>query len=123
MESNNTDLLILILSIGFIILIIFVCVAVGAMIKIMIDVKKITAIGRKEAESIAQTMDALGDKAKSFLTNSLVMDKVIPAILGAITMGVGAKKATERYREEGSGKSKKRGKKTRSGIFSEEEID
>ena len=129
MESGNTDLLILILSIGFIVLILFVCVAIGAVIRIMFDVKKITAIGRKEAENIAQTMDLLGDKAKSFLTNSLVLDKVIPAILGAITVGLGAKKASEMYDDCGfsndkkkKGRSSKR-KRQKNGIFVEDEID
>ena len=121
MGSSNVDLLILILSIGFIILIVFVCVALGAMIKIMLDVRKVTDIAKKQAENVASTMDSLGDRAKSFLTNSLIMDKIIPAVLGAITIGMGAKKAADNCRC--NDEKKKRNGKKRSGIFSEEEID
>ena len=125
MDSTNADLLIIILSVGFIILIIFVCVAIGAMIKILIDVKKITAVGRREAESIAQTMDAIGNKAKKYVTNSLIMDKVIPAIMGAISVSMGAKKMAEEYECKTKSRTKNNKKKgrSRSSIFSEDEVD
>jgi len=121
---ENTDILILILSIGFIILIIFVCVAVGTMIKIMLDVKKITEIAKREAENVADKVDAIGDKAKNFFTNAMVIEKVIPALLGAISFGIGAKKTYEEYKaksENNKGGDKK--KKRKNKIFSEEEID
>jgi len=129
MGSSNVDLLILILSIGFIILIVFICVALGAMIKIMLDVRKVTDLAKKQAENVASTMDSLGDRAKSFLTNSFIMDKIIPAVLGAITVGMAAKKTADKYKS--NTKEKKRpptgdhpkGDKKRAGIFSEEEID
>ena len=124
---QNTDVLILILSIGFIILIIFVCVAVGTMIKIMLDVKKITAIAKKEAESVADKVDAIGDRAKNFFTNAMVIEKIIPSLLGAISFGLGAKKSYDEYRAGASGeksdKKNSKGKKRKNSIFTEEEID
>ena len=121
----NSDTLIIILSTGFIILIIFVCVALGTMIKIMMDVKKITDIARREAEEIGEVMDAVGDKMKNFFTNSFVMDKIIPAILGAITVGVGAKGAMDGFNKTKTKvKRKKKGRRYgRQNIFVEEEID
>jgi len=95
MDSN--EVLILILSIGFIILIVFVCVAIGTMIKIMLDLKKISEIAKKEMESVSETMEAIESRIKSFLTNSMVLDKVVPAILGAITVGMGTKKIVDDY--------------------------
>ena len=92
MDSNT---LIIILSTGFIILIVFVCVALAAMIKIMLDIKKITEIARRESEEISELVDLVGLGLKSFFTNSFIMDKIIPAILGAITVGMGAKAAAE----------------------------
>ena len=124
---ENADTLILILSIGFIILMVFVCVAIGTMIKIMMDVKKITAIAKKETENMAEKVDAIGDRAKNFFTNTLVIEKVIPSILGAISFGLGAKKTYEEYKSKSSsGKSngqKKKSKKSKNSIFTEEEID
>uniref|UniRef100_A0A7C4M071 Uncharacterized protein n=1 Tax=candidate division CPR3 bacterium TaxID=2268181 RepID=A0A7C4M071_UNCC3 len=133
METANINLLITILSVGFVILIIFVCVAIGAIIRIMLDVKKITEIGKREAENIAKTMDKMGDKAKNFLVNSMVLEKIIPAILGAITVGMGAKKMADSYgfgcdcEDSGTVRTKKaKDKKTSrrgSKIFVEDEID
>lgn len=122
---QNTDILILILSIGFIILIIFVCVAIGTMIRIMLDVKKITEIAKREAGNVADKVDAIGDRAKNFFTNAMVIEKVIPSLLGAISFGLGAKKVYEGYKEksEKTGKSNNKNKKKKSRIFSEEEID
>jgi hypothetical protein len=124
---ENTDILILILSIGFIILIIFVCVAIGTMIKIMLDVKKITEIAKREAENVADKVDAIGDKAKSFFTNAMVVEKIIPSLLGAISFGLGAKKTYEEYKANStprkSDDKKKKGKKSKNSIFVEEEID
>lgn len=124
---QNTDVLILILSIGFIILIIFVCVAIGAMIKIMLDVKKITEIAKREAESVANKVDAIGDKAKNFFTNAMVVEKIIPSLLGAISFGLGAKKTYEEYKEKSSSSKSdsktKKTKKSKNSIFTEEEID
>jgi hypothetical protein len=126
-KMENTDILILILSIGFIILIIFVCVAVGTMIKIMLDVKKITEIAKREAENVAQKVDVIGDRAKNFFTNAMVIEKIIPSLLGAISFGVGAKKTYDEYKAKASaGKNEKKntkGKKRKNSIFSEEEID
>jgi len=124
---ENTDILILILSIGFIILIIFVCVALGAMIKIMLDVKKITEIAKREAENVAEKVDAIGDRAKNFFTNTMVIEKVIPSLLGAISFGLGAKKTYDEYKAKSSPSKSdtkgKKGKKSRNSIFTEEEID
>jgi len=120
---QNTDVLITILSIGFVILIIFVCVALGAMIKIMLDLRRITEMAKREIESISEVFDVMGDKAKSFLTNSLVLEKIVPAILGAITIGASAKKAMEHYEQKTGGKAQKKGKKMKNNIFAEEEID
>jgi hypothetical protein len=122
---ENTDILILILSIGFIILIIFVCVAIGTMIKIMLDVKKITAIAKREAENVAQKVDVIGDRAKNFFTNAMVIEKIIPSLLGAISFGMGAKKSYEEYRAkaEKPGARKEKPKKRKNKIFSQEEID
>lgn len=106
---------------------VFVCVAIGTMIKIMMDVKKITAIAKKETENMAEKVDAIGDRAKNFFTNTLVIEKVIPSILGAISFGLGAKKTYEEYKSKSSsGKSngqKKKSKKSKNSIFTEEEID
>ena len=121
---ENTDVLILMLSIGFIILIIFVCVAIGTMIKIMLDVKKITEIAKREAENVAEKVDAIGDKAKNFFTNAMVVEKIIPSLLGAISFGLGAKKTYEEYKSKGSqDKNSKKGKKRKNSVFVEEEID
>jgi len=117
------DILLIILSIGFVVLIIFICVAVGAMIKILIDVKQITSKVRKEAENISETMDIISDKAKSFFANSLVINKIIPALLGIISVGIGVKKAADKFKEEEEGKVFKKKKKTRARVYSEEEID
>ena len=120
---DNTNLLIIILSTGFIILIIFVCVALGAMIKIMLDIKKITELAKKEAEAISQVVDAVGNKAKNFVTNSFVIDKVIPAIMGMVAAGMSAKAGSDFYKKR-SGKAKSKGKKgKRSDIFSDDEVD
>ncbi|MDD5731739.1 MAG: hypothetical protein PHU42_02525 [Patescibacteria group bacterium] len=122
---ENTDILILILSIGFIILIIFVCVAIGTMIKVMLDIKKITEIAKREAESVADKVDAIGDRAKNFFTNTMVIEKIIPSLLGAISFGLGAKKTYEEYKakSEKTDKGSDKKKKKKNKIFSEEEID
>lgn len=125
---ENTDILILILSIGFIVLIVFVCVALGAMIKIMLDVKKITEIAKREAENVAEKVDAIGDKAKNFFTNAMVIEKVIPSLLGAISFGLGAKKVYDENKAKSTpskneSDKKKKSKKSKSSIFTEEEID
>lgn len=120
---ENADILILILSIGFIILMIFVCVAIGTMIKIMIDIKKITEIAKREVESMAGKVDAIGDKAKNFFTNALVIEKVIPSLLGAISFGLGAKKTYDEYKARTTSSKGKKSKKCKNGIFVEEEID
>lgn len=120
--SSSYDLLLIILSTGFVILIIFVCVALGAMIKIMLDIKKITEIAKKESEKIDGIIDSIGNKAKSMLTNSLVLEKVLPSIIGAISVAFGAKNAMDHYDSKvnvSSKKSKKRGSR----IFTKEEID
>ena len=121
--QDNTDLLIIILSTGFIILILFVCVALGAMIKIMLDIKKITELAKKEAEAISQVVDTMGAKARSFVTNSFVIDKVIPAIMGMVAAGMTAK-AYENKKSRNQKNNKSKGKKSkRSDIFSDDEID
>ncbi|HRY60223.1 MAG TPA: hypothetical protein P5096_02500 [Patescibacteria group bacterium] len=130
--ENNTDVLIVILSTGFVILIIFVCVALGAMIKIMLDIKKITEIAKKEADAISQVVDVVGNKAKSFVTNSFIIDKIVPAIMGIIAAGMSAKAGSDFYKktnkQESNGSRKQESKKTkkqgkRSDIFSDDEID
>lgn len=97
MPTANYDILLTILSIGFIILILFVCVALGAMIRIMIDIKKITELAKKQSEKVDEALDVVSEKAKSFFTNAVVLEKVIPSILGAISVGVGAKKVMDHY--------------------------
>jgi len=134
-DVMNENVLILILSIGFIVLILFVLIAVGAMIKILLDVKSITGTVKKETENFGETFEAVSSKAKSFFTNSVVSEKVIPLILGAISAGVAYKKTTNddgcdcgdteeekksTHAKAGQAK-KKRSKKTK--IFTEEEID
>lgn len=123
---ENADTLVLILSIGFIVLIVFVCVALGSLIRIMVDIKRITEIAKKEAESVASKVDAIGDKAKNFFTNAVVVEKIIPALLGAISVGIGAKKTYDDYKAK-SGKpdarKNTRGKRRKGSIFTEEEID
>jgi len=124
----NSDTLIIILSAGFIILIAFVCVALGTMIKIMLDIKKITDIARHEAEEIGEVMDAIGDKMKKYFTNSFIMDKIVPAILGAISVGASAKGFANSYNAKTKGKkTTTKGKKGKrygnQDIFVEEEID
>lgn len=128
--ENNTDLLIIILSTGFIILIVFVCVALGAMIKIMLDIKKITELAKKEANAISQVVDAVGNKAKNFVTNSFVIDKVIPAIMGMAMAGMSAKMGSDfckKSQRDPFGKKSKSGAKNkrgrRSDIFSDDEVD
>ena len=94
------------------------------MIKILLDVRKITDKVRKEADNIGGTMDVVTDKAKSFFTNSLVIDKVIPALLGIITAGVSFKKMNENMKEANdNNKENKKRKKSKAKIFTEEEID
>ncbi len=94
------EILLVVLSIGFVVLVVFVCVAIGAMIKILVDVRKITEAIKKSTDSVSETVDAVSEKTKSFFANSLVIDKIIPALLGVVSMAVGAKKVSDKFREE-----------------------
>ncbi|MBI2448115.1 hypothetical protein HYV44_00945 [Candidatus Microgenomates bacterium] len=101
---SNENILITVLTIGFVVLIAFVCVALGAMIKIMIDVRKITDRLQKDIGSVSDTITVVSDKTKSFFANSLVIDKIVPAILGVVSLGLGAKKINDEKKKKKSSK-------------------
>ncbi len=104
----SEDILIIMLSVGFIILIALFSVALGAAIKILIDMRKITDKLNEMVDSAADAVGAVSSKAKSVFTNTLVMDKIIPAVLGAISVGIGIKKAKEASQNKAKkGRSKK----------------
>ena len=63
------------------------------MIRIMTDVQKITHVVRRETENIGSLVDTVTSKTKSFLVHSLVADKIVPAVLGIISVAIGARKA------------------------------
>lgn len=71
---------------------IFVCVALLTIIKILIDVRRVTEIVRREAESIGSLVETVTTKTKSFLLHSLVADKIIPAVLGVMSVALGARR-------------------------------
>lgn len=104
---TSEDILIIMLSVGFIILIALFCVALGTAIKILVDMRKITDRINEMVDSAADTVGIVSSKAKSVFTNTLVMDKIIPAILGAITVGISVKKAKEKVSAKPSRKGKK----------------
>ncbi|MFA7308654.1 MAG: hypothetical protein WC045_01105 [Patescibacteria group bacterium] len=96
---DSQTLLLIILSSGFVILIAFVCVALGTMIRIMVDIRKITTRVQKEVDMVGDVVDAIGEKTKSFFAHSLIIDKIVPAVLGIITASM-ASKAAGKFEEE-----------------------
>ena len=129
--QNSSDILVIILSVGFVVLIVFVCITLGFIIRILLDVKGVTKIAKEKTEDISNTIDDVGAKTRSFFSSTLFLEKVVPAIMGAIGLvyTMKKKKSSKNSSEDDEceevprKKKKSKKKKTNSKIFVEEEID